>query len=356
MIARRIIERGVRDLPPGYFALVMATGIVSIAARLHGMETVAWSLFQINKAAYLILCLMVLARLRYWRRLAADAASHSRGAGFLTLVAATCVLGSQYVLVTAEPGAGFCFWITGALLWLVLTYGFLAAVITRKIKPDLKSGITGDWLLLIVATQSVSVLGTLTASRLPSWHGNILLAALSTYLLGCALYLLVITLIFYRLTFFPLEPEEFSATYWIAMGAAAITTLAGAALILGASQWSFLQETLPFLKGSVLVFWVTGTWWIPLLVILELRKQLHAQQWLRYDPKYWAMVFPLGMYATCTYQVATVMGLHRLTAISRVFLYFALAAWIITSWGLISVLVSITVHPGASPSSQDHSG
>ncbi len=295
MITRKTIERGVRDLPPGYFALVMATGIVSIAARLHGMATVAWSPLQINKAAYLILCLMVLARLRYWRRLVADATSHSRGAGLLTLVAGTCVLGSQFVLVSAEPGAGFCFWIAGGLLWLVLTYAFLTAVITSKTKPDLKSGITGDWLLLVVATQSVSVLGTLIASRLPSWHENILLVAFSMYLLGCALYLLVITLIFYRLTFFPFEPEEFSATYWIAMGAAAITTLAGAVLALAASQWSLLQETLPFLKGSVLVFWVTGTWWIPLLVVLELRKQLYAQQRLRYDSKYWALVFPLGM-------------------------------------------------------------
>lgn len=334
----------------------MATGIVSIAARLHGMATVSWSLFQINKAAYLILCLMLLARLRFWRRLADDATSHSRGAGFLTLVAGTCVLGSQYVLVKAEPDTGFCFWIAGALLWLVLIYAFLTAMITSKTKPDLKSGITGDWLLLVVATQSVSVLGTLAASRLPSWHENMLLAALSTYLLGCALYVLVITLVFYRLTFFPLEPEEFSATYWIAMGAAAITTLAGAVLILGSSQWSFLQESLPFLKGSVLAFWATGTWWIPLLVILELRKQTHAQKRPRYDPKYWAMVFPLGMYATCTHQVAAIMGLRQLTAISQVFVYLALAAWIITSWGLISSLVSIMVRPAASLSSRDRSG
>ncbi len=349
------IEQGVRDLPPGYFALVMATGIVSIGANLHGMARVAWSLFQINKAAYLILCLMVLARLGYWRRFAADLTSHSRGAGFLTLVAGTCVLGSQFVLVAGKVGTGFCLWIAGALLWILLIYGFLAAVIAGSTKPDLKSGITGDWLLLVVATQSVSVLGTLIASLAPVGRESILPVALSMFLLGCALYLVVITLIFYRLTFFPLEAAGFSATYWIAMGAAAITTLAGALLIFRASQWSLLQETLPFLKSAVLLFWVTGTWWIPLLVILEVRTQLHAQERLRYDPRYWALVFPLGMYAACTYQVAAVMGLDRLMAISQFFVYVALAAWMITSWGLIRKLAGIIVRPGASSWNRDRS-
>jgi hypothetical protein len=36
---------GLADLSPGYFALVMATGIVSVAAHLHGQETVAIALY-----------------------------------------------------------------------------------------------------------------------------------------------------------------------------------------------------------------------------------------------------------------------------------------------------------------------
>ena len=52
------------------------------------------------------------------------------------------------------------------------------------------------------------------------------------------------------------------------MGAVAITTLAGAKLILGAPEWSFLTEILPFLKGFTLFFWAWATWWIPLLFIL----------------------------------------------------------------------------------------
>ena len=35
------VENGIRDLSPAYFALVMATGIVSIAARLEGLGVAA---------------------------------------------------------------------------------------------------------------------------------------------------------------------------------------------------------------------------------------------------------------------------------------------------------------------------
>lgn len=62
------------------------------------------------------------------------------------------------------------------------------------------------------------------------------------------------------------------------------------------------------------------------------------------------------MFATCTHQAAEAMGLHRLTAISRMFVHVALAAWLVTSWGLIRRLVRLMVSPGASSSSWDRSG
>lgn len=50
------------------------------------------------------------------------------------------------------------------------------------------------------------------------------------HLLGCVLYILLITLTFYRFAFFRLMPETLTPAYWINMGAVAITTLAGATL------------------------------------------------------------------------------------------------------------------------------
>ena len=51
------------------------------------------------------------------------------------------------------------------------------------------------------------------------------------------------------------------------MGALAITTLAGARLLVVDNQWSFLGGS-TLHRGFTLFFWVTGTWWIPLLIIV----------------------------------------------------------------------------------------
>src|ERR1044071_3426843 len=89
------VSRAAADLFPGYFALVMATGIISIACFLLGMKTTSLVLLVINVIAYIVLCLLLLIRLLFFfSRVKTDIKDHVRGPGFFTLVAGTCVLGS----------------------------------------------------------------------------------------------------------------------------------------------------------------------------------------------------------------------------------------------------------------------
>jgi tellurite resistance protein TehA-like permease len=83
-------------LYPGYFALVMATGIVSIAAHTLDLRRVAAVLLAINVASYATLGLLLAIRVvRYPRRVLEDLDDHGRGPGFFTVVAGTCVLGTS---------------------------------------------------------------------------------------------------------------------------------------------------------------------------------------------------------------------------------------------------------------------
>lgn len=121
MSKRPSVERAVREPSAAYFALVMATGILSVAAHLLGFTLFARLLFAGNLAAYGLLWLLTVLRL------------------------------------------GCCF---------------------RLVVADLTN---------------------------PA-------------------YFVIILLIIYRLLLHPLKPEQFVPPYWINMGAAAITTLAGTSL------------------------------------------------------------------------------------------------------------------------------
>ena len=86
-----------KHLPPAYFALVMATGIVSIAARDFQLPVLAMGLFVFNLVAYAVLTtLTVLRAIRYSRLFFADMTNHRLGPGFFTVVAGSCILGTQF--------------------------------------------------------------------------------------------------------------------------------------------------------------------------------------------------------------------------------------------------------------------
>jgi tellurite resistance protein TehA-like permease len=330
------LSRAVADLFPGYFALVMATGIISIACFLLEMRTISLVLLAINVAAYFVLCVLLFVRLLFFfSRVTADIKDHVRGPGFFTVVAGTCVLGSALLIVVDRFLPALVLWFVGIGLWLVIMYTFFTAVTVRENKPTIEAGLNGGWLLAVVATQSISVLGTLLASRLVDYREPILFFTLCMFLLGCMLYLLLITLIFYRFTFGNVSVAALTPPYWINMGAVAITTLAGARLIIAAPGWSLLSEIAPFLKGFTLFFWAGATWWIPLLFALGFWRHVYKRFPLKYDPQYWGMVFPFGMYTVCTFQLSNAIAFPPLLVIPRYFVYLALAGWLAVSLGLI---------------------
>jgi len=325
------------NLSPAYFGMVMATGIVSIAAHQLAMPTIAQVLFQLNIVFYVVLWfLTVLRLLRHTRQFFGDMFDHLRGPGFFTAVAATSVLGSQFVMLAADYRTATVLWGAATFLWVALTYTIFAGFTVKERKPTLDQGISGAWLLAVVATQSIAVLTALLAAHidLPGKLGMNFLA-LSMWLWGGMLYIWMMSLIFYRYTFFALSPGDLTPPYWINMGAMAISTLAGSLLIINAPNAPFLHSLLPFIKGFTVFYWATGTWWIPMLVVLAVWRHVYKRFPMKYDPLYWGAVFPLGMYAASTHEMIVAMGFDFLAFLPPAFLYIGLVAWAATMIGFV---------------------
>jgi tellurite resistance protein TehA-like permease len=332
----------VRDLPPNIFAIVMATGIVALAVNAAGWPACGRVLFWVGAAAYAVLWFLAAAKAaRHRPAVRADLSSHARAPGYFTVVAATGVLGNGSVLLYDSPVAGLVLWAAALVLWTLLSYTILPALIEAEDKPELEKGLSGVWLLTVVATQSICVLGCLVVPHLPS--GAVapgLFAALSFWLVGGMLYLWLIALIFYRVMFRPLSAADLTPPYWINMGAMAISTLGGVSLASAARGSELLTELTPFLKGLTLMFWATATWWLPLLLMLGFWRHVLKRYPLTYDHGFWGAVFPLGMYSVCTFRLAREFGLPFLVPLGDVFAWTSLAAWAATAAGLVRRLVS----------------
>ncbi|MFV1977049.1 MAG: tellurite resistance/C4-dicarboxylate transporter family protein [Candidatus Scalindua sp.] len=333
-----VMSNTIKGLHPAHFAMVMSTGIISVAAKLLGFTGIAYALFYINIVAYAILLpILVLRIIFYWDLLYKDLSNPKLSFVFFTVVAGTNVLGAQFVSVINQPEIAKIFWYFGIFLWAVISL-LTFSILFLECSEGIEKVVHGGWLIATVGTQSVAVLGGILAPKF-GCDSFVLFTSFVFWMIGSFLYMILITLLFYRLVFFKFTPEAFVPPYWINMGALAITTLAGSILCLSIPKvGGAFSDFLTFTKGFTLFFWSFGTWWIPLLFILAFWKYVFHRTQFTYSPLYWGMVFPLGMYTACTYKLSQALQLPFLMNIPKYSIYIAFIAWIIIS---ISMLIAI---------------
>jgi tellurite resistance protein TehA-like permease len=288
----------------------------------------------VNLVAFPLLWLLLLLRLRYYpSAVFAEISDHRRAPSLLTIVVGTSTLGNQVALLTAHRAVAAALWTVAAIIWIGFGYCPLALT-KRPTKPPLEDGIDGSWLLIVVAPQALAMSAAHAAGAL-SRPEPLVLAGLCLFALGTAFYLILLTLIVHRWLFRPMRPEQFAPTYWINMGAAAITAVAGARLLPLVGADPVLQTARGFMVGEILVSWSLATWWIPLLCGLTLWRYRAGASLFDYRLDNWSIVFPLGMYAVATWHFARIVGLSYLELVSHAVFWVAVAAWCLTFAGMI---------------------
>jgi tellurite resistance protein TehA-like permease len=330
---RAWLDREIAALYPGCFALVMATGIISNAFFLEGRREVSDALFTVNLVAYpWLIALTVVRAVKYRRALWTDLVNPSLVFSFFTMVAGTDVFGIA-IHLRGFAMAAFGLWMAALILWFVLIY-FSFGVLTFLNTAHGANVVHGGWLIAIVGTESLVILGTVVAPGLGALGPTVFVLIHMLWGVGLGLYGIFIALFAHRIFFFDVEPDDITPLLWVVMGAAAIATNAGSTLILSETGMPFLHSMRPFIDGVTLIMWAWATWWIPLLLLFGIWKHGICRAPLTYTPMLWSLVFPLGMYALASLRLSLAADFPPLRSISRAMVWIALAAWIATAVGL----------------------
>lgn len=330
------MRRAVEGLTPGYFAVVMATGILSVGMHLEGFDLLSSVLLLVCGAAYAVLVLLTAWRLvSFSGAMVEDFTDPRRGFGFFTFVAGTNVLGVRLGLSGLEIATAVLLVVAG-VAWLVLGYVVpWTAVLGRQERPVIATA-NGTWFIWVVASQSVAVAAATIEPVFDGARRELAVLAIMSWSVGVFLYAAAGVFVSLRLMLYEFGPEDLTPPYWVSMGALAITVLAGARIVEMADA-PMVAVTRDLIAGLAVVMWAFATWLIPVLVAAGWWRHVRRRVPLRYEATLWSIVFPLGMYAVAGIYLGRADHLPVVEAVGRVELWVAFAAGVL-------VFVAMIVH------------
>jgi tellurite resistance protein TehA-like permease len=194
----------------------------------------------------------------------------------------------------------------------------------------------GTWFIWVVASQSVAVAAATLEPVVDSLRHELALVAVFSWSVGVFLYAAAGIFVSLRMMTYDLKPTDLTPPYWVAMGASAITVLAGARIVEMADA-PMVVATRGLIAGAAVVFWAFATWLIPVLVAAGWWRHHTHRVPLVYEATLWSIVFPLGMYAVAGIYLGRADQLPLVGTVGSVELWFAFAVW-------LAVLVAMLIH------------
>ncbi len=281
----------------------MGTGIVSVALLLDGRHALSTILLVLDGLIWLALAILLPARALVDRRRFAADLTHPTA---LTAIAGTAVFGTRLTLA-GWNWAGTGLLVISLLIWL----GLVPHVLRHWETPTI-----GASFILTVATESLALLAaTLAFSERTGW---LVYAALGPFALGLVFYAVVLSRFQFR------QLVVGMGDHWVTGGALAISTVAAGRIALAAEKTATVSGGHDALKTIALVLWFASIVWLPALVLTEASRPR-----LTYTVRRWSTVFPVGMYAACSFIDGALNHSAGITDFARVWVWVALAVWLI---------------------------
>lgn len=328
-------------LSPGYFALVMGTGIVSVGLHLTGFDVLSAILLWIAAVSYAVLWVLYI-----WRAMTHRAAMlhNLRGPemafAYFTVVAGTNVLA---VRLTQEGliGIAMPLFFFAAVLWFIFGYVLPWQVfMTRDGKPIL-ARTNGTWFIWAVASQSLAIGMAQVQPHFKEGAAWVGLLAVLSWSVGVALYAGVAMLVLLRIIHYGITPKEFEPPYWVVMGAMAIAVVAGTSII-DMQSTPMVDATRSLIAGTVVVFWSFCVWLIPMLIGAGVWRHLIHKIPLTYVPTMWSIVFPVGMFAVASIRLGRADALPLVEIIGDGALVAAVLVWALVFIAMMKHVLAVT--------------
>ncbi|HEY6315290.1 MAG TPA: tellurite resistance/C4-dicarboxylate transporter family protein [Streptosporangiaceae bacterium] len=330
--------RAVRGADPRSFAMVMATGIVSVALRQAGAQGLSAALLWVAVVAFAVLVVASAWRVAaFGQEVRGELRRPDRVFSYFAFPAAASVVAAR-LAGSGSPVVVAVLVVVTVLAWVAVTclvLGFPAFVArARRAIAD----VNGTWELWVVGTQSTAIAATsayaagVVPARLAAW------AAIVVWSAGAVLYPVITGLVITRLLAVGLRPDDLVAPYWVTMGAASITVL-GAAQTLPVAKAAALAAVRPALTGLALIFWSVATGLIPALAVLAAGRRRSGRTRRGFHRELWMIVFPAGMYATASMRLGAEAGLTPIRDTGTTATWVAAAVWAaVFTWMTVSAI------------------
>ena len=333
-----------RDLGPNWFAAVMGTGIVGIAAatlplHLPGLRvfaTVVWAL------AAAMLIALIAAWSVHWTRYPERARAHAAnpvmaqfwGApamALMTVGTGTLLLGGGLIGPGAAVRADWVLWLAGTALGLVTACWIPYLMMTRH---DIGAGDAfGGWLMPIVPPMVSAATGALLIPHVASAQGRLTLLLGCYAMFGISLFasVIIITQIWARLVTHKPGAAVMVPTLWIVLGPLGQSVTAAGNL--GTQAARVLPEPYAAGAGVFALLYGVPTWgfammWLALAAAITVRT---ARRGMPFALTWWSFTFPVGTCVTGTIALAARSDADVLRVASVALFVLLVAAWLLVA-------------------------
>lgn len=318
-----ILKIGTFSFNIRWFNVVTALAMIALVCQLYGYTKTSQHLFIAGLAIFLSSTVFMVMRILLFCKNTLNELLNPENTLYLhTIVGTVNLVGVCLSRIFHWHTTANVFWYVAIGLWVGISLATFNILFLCQ-KPEnrkIEEVLHGGWFFATLSTQSTVFLGTIIMEHAAGHTLIIQLLSFALWSIGAWLYLILSSIIFLRLFFCKFSDITTISPYWMNVGAAAATALAGISLHqhIQIAGGPFL-DLLPFLKGMSLLFWSIGLWWIPFLLIWAVVKQEFRAEGLVFTVGYWEIVLTLGLYATSTSQLSYLFEGQYLPLISQCF-------------------------------------